>query len=155
MRAVHGGTAVQETRLRTSDQDRFQAKRDMADVAVMEHLHEDEEHEVEHEEHGEFGSVGGSRNKCSPIRGRSEQMLNVQRRSWEKAVLINCATVRRREKWSRHDGVIERKVTHRADNWWRNSFEKEQTPVYKKVHQDQLRKRVADLSGMIMHTPIT
>ena len=48
VRAVRGRTAVQKTRLRTSVQDRFQAKRDMADVAVVAHPHEDEEHEVEH-----------------------------------------------------------------------------------------------------------
>ena len=38
---------------------------------------------------------------------------------------------------------------------WRDSFEKEQNPVYRKVHQDQRLRRVADLSGTIMHTPIT
>ena len=126
-------------------------------ILIRLQTHEDEEHEVEHlhedEEHGEFGSVAGSKNKCSRIGGRSEQRLNVRWRSWEKSVLINCATFRRREKSSRHDGVIERKVTHRADNLWRNSFEKEQITVYKKVHQDQLRTRVADLS--VMHTPRT
>ena len=84
----------------------------MADVAVVEHPHEDEEHEMEHphedeehemehphededhglehpyedEDHGEFGSVGGSKNQCSRICGRSEQMLNVQWRSLEKTV---------------------------------------------------------------------
>ena len=82
-------------------------------------------------------------------------MLNVQWRSWEQAVFIKCATVRRREKWSRHHGVFERKVTHRADNLWRDSFEKEQIPVYKRVHQDQMRRRLADLSGTIMHAPKT
>ena len=113
LRAVHGGTAVLETRLRTSDQDRSQAKRDMADVAVVEHPHEDEEHEKWDQldkvnwvkRTNELGSVGGPENKRSWIRGRSEQRLNVQ--SCEKSVLINCATVRRREKWSRHDGVNE------------------------------------------------
>ena len=101
----------------------------------------------------EFGSVGGPKNKCGQIRGTSEQMLNVQWRSWEKAVLINCAT--EREKWSRHDGVIERNATHRTDNLWRDRFEKEQIPVYRKVHQDQMRRRLADLSGTIMLAPIT
>ena len=163
VRAVHGRTAVQETRLRTSDQDRSQAKRDMANVAVVEHLDEDEEHR-EWEQTGkvnwmkrtnELGSVRGSENKRSWICGRSKQRLNVQWRSWEKSVLMNCATVRRREKWSRHDGVTEEKVTHRAANLWRDSFEKKQIPVYRKVHQDQMRRRLADLSGTIMHTPIT
>ena len=149
VRVVHGGTAVQETRLRTSDLYRSQEKRE-------DHGEWDQIDKVNWMKRiNEFGSVGGPKNKCSRIRGRSEQMLNVQWRSWETAVLINCATVRRRDKWSRHDGVIERKVTHRTDNLWRDSFEKEQIPVYRKVHQDQMRRRLADLSGTIMHTPIT
>ena len=51
--------------------------------------------------------------------------------------------------------MIERKVTHRADNLWRDSYEKEQIPVYRMVHQDQMRRRLVDLSGTITHTPIT
>ena len=122
-------TGIQETRLRTSDQDRSQANRDMAEVAVVERPHEDEAHvKWDQPDRGtwmkrtnEFGSVGGPENKRSRIRGRSEQTLNVQWRSWEKSVLRNCATVRRREKLSRHDGVIEGKVTRRAANLWRDS----------------------------------
>ena len=34
-------------------------------------------------------------------------------------------------------------------------MKEEQIPVYRTVHQDQLRRGVADLSGSIMHTPIT
>ena len=73
--------------------------------------HEDEEHR-EWEQTGkvnwmkrtnEFGSVGGPENKRSRIRDRSEQMFNVQWRSWEKSVLVDCATVRRFGKWSRHN----------------------------------------------------
>ena len=129
----------------------------MAHVGVVERPHEDEEHvKWDQPDKGtwmnktnEFGSVGGPENKRSRILGRCEQRLNVQWRSCEKSVLINCATFRRREKLSRHDGVIEGKVTHRATNLWRESFEMEQMPVYRTVHQDQLRRR------SIMLTPRT
>ena len=147
VRAVHRGT-VQSRKLDCERVIKTGSKRNVTWLRrhEVEHPHEDEEH-------GEVGSVGGSKHKCSRICGRSEQKLNVQWRSWEQAVLINCATVRRREKWSRHHGVFERKVTHGADNLWRDSFEKEQIPVYKRVHQDQMRRRLADLSGTIMHAP--
>ena len=35
------------------------------------------------------------------------------------------------------------------------SSEKEQIPVHRKVHQDQMRRRLADLSGTIVRTPMT
>ena len=69
--------------------------------------------------------------------------------------MINCATVRRQERCDQHDGVADGKVTQCEADLWGDSFEKEQNPVYRKVHQDQLLRRLADLCGTIMHTPIT
>ena len=123
---------------------------DMADVAVVKNIHILTKMR---------NTWGGDHLTKKPqrirIRSRSKQIMNVKWRSWQKQLLGNCATVRRREKWSRHDGVTEGKGTHRAAILWSDSSEKERIPVYRRAHRDNLRRELANLNGTIMHTPIT
>ena len=71
---------------------------------------------------------------------RSEQVSTGRWCSWDKLVLVNRATVRRRERCGQHDGVTDGKVTQCAVGLWFDSSEKEQIPVHTRVHQDQLQR---------------
>ena len=102
LRAVHVGAANQETQLQTVGQD-------MADVAVLEHPHphEDEEHvEWEHLDKEYFDEDDG------------KALDSARWRSWENSVLVNRATVRRRERCGQHGGVTDGWVTQCEADWW-------------------------------------
>ena len=63
---------------------------------------------------------------------KSKQVSNARWRSWGNSVLVSRATAR--------DGVTSGKVTQRAVGLWCDRSEKEQIPVYTRVHQDQLQR---------------
>ena len=104
-----------------------QTDHDMADVAVVEHTHphEHDQHvEWEHPEKLYFDEDDGT-----PL--DPEQVLSA---------LVNRANVRRRQRCGLLDGVTDGKVTQCEAELWCDSAQKEQIPVYLRVHQDQLRR---------------
>ena len=139
--AFHVGAANQETQLQTVDQDMTDVQSDH-DVADVEWWNTHILTKMRSARNGNTLTRVTSTKMTERfwIQCRSEQESNAKWRSWENSVLVNRATVRRRARCAQHDGVTDGKVTQCEADLWRDSSEKEQIPVYMRVHQDQVRR---------------
>ena len=158
--------AANETELHNVDQKMadIQTDHDMADVAVVEHshLHEDEEHvEWEHPDKG----ISMKTMERLWILCRSELVSSARRRSWEHSVLVDRATVRRRERCGQHGGVTDGRVTQCEADLRSRQFREGTDPSVHAATPGPAAARIrlilsaiaatADFSVAFMHTPLT